>query len=72
MIGKVLIVLGIALVITGLVFTFAGRIKWLGRLPGDIVIHRGDATFYFPLVTSIVASIVLTVIVNIIIRFLWR
>jgi len=35
----------------------------LGRLPGDIVIRRGSATFYFPLVTSIVVSLVLSLIV---------
>jgi len=34
----------------------------IGRLPGDITIRRGNFTFYFPLVTSIVASIVLTLI----------
>jgi len=41
---------------------FAGRIPWLGRLPGDIVVRRGPVTFYFPLVTSLVVSIVLSVI----------
>ena len=30
----------------------AGRIPWLGRLPGDIIIKRGNFTFYFPLATS--------------------
>jgi Protein of unknown function (DUF2905) len=33
-----------------------------GRLPGDIVYRRGNATFYFPLVTSIVVSVILTLI----------
>ncbi len=33
----------------------------LGRLPGDVVIRRGSATFYFPLGTSILVSVVLTV-----------
>ena len=28
-----------------------------GRLPGDVVYRRGNATFYFPLVTSIVLSV---------------
>ena len=34
----------------------------LGRLPGDVVIRRGSATFYFPLGTSILVSVVLTVL----------
>ncbi len=42
----------------------------LGRLPGDIVIKRGNTTFAFPIVTSIILSIVLTVILNLIGRFL--
>jgi len=34
----------------------------LGRLPGDIVIQRGNGTFYFPIVTCIVISIVFSLI----------
>jgi Protein of unknown function (DUF2905) len=33
----------------------------LGRLPGDIIIQRGDATFYLPIVTCIILSVVLSV-----------
>ena len=39
----------------------------LGRLPGDIIVRRGNSTFYFPIVTSIVASVVLTLLMA-----LWR
>ena len=34
----------------------------LGRLPGDITVRRGNTTFYFPLVTSILLSILLTLL----------
>jgi hypothetical protein len=34
----------------------------LGRLPGDFVIRRGNATFYFPLATSILVSLALTLL----------
>src|SRR4029453_1060960 len=34
----------------------------VGRLPGDITVRRGNFTFYFPLVTSIIASILLTLL----------
>ena len=40
-----------------------------GRLPGDIHIQKGNGTFYFPIVSSIVLSILLTLILNVIIRF---
>lgn len=33
---------------------------WLGRLPGDIAIERGNFRFYFPLATCILISLVLT------------
>ena len=33
-----------------------------GRLPGDVVVRRGNFSFYFPLATSIVLSIVLTLL----------
>ena len=40
----------------------AGRVPWLGRLPGDIHIQRGGWTFYFPLATSLLLSVALTLI----------
>ena len=60
--GKFLIVAGVILVIVGVLFVFSGKIPWLGRLPGDIVIQRKNFTFYFPVVTSIVLSLLLTLI----------
>jgi len=60
--GRLLIILGAFLLIVGLVFTFGGTLRGLGRLPGDILIRRGNFTFYFPLATSLVLSLVLTII----------
>ncbi|MBU1853117.1 MAG: DUF2905 domain-containing protein [Candidatus Omnitrophica bacterium] len=60
--GKILILFGAILVIVGLFFTFANKIPWLGRLPGDIYIKKGNFTFYFPLATSILLSIFLSLI----------
>jgi len=57
--GRSLIILGLLIAGVGLLMTLGLPI---GRLPGDITIRRGNFTFYFPLVTSIVASIVLTLI----------
>jgi hypothetical protein len=57
--SRLLIVLGVLLIVAGLAIRFGVP---LGRLPGDIVIHRGNSTFYFPIVTCIVLSVVLTLI----------
>lgn len=60
--GKSLIALGLVIVLIGVVFTFAGKIPWLGRLPGDISIRRNNFTFYFPLASSIIVSVILSFI----------
>ncbi len=66
--GRVLIIVGLVIVVLGLILTLAGRIPGLGRLPGDIVIERGNLRLHFPLVTSLIISLVLTLLLNIIIR----
>lgn len=60
--GRTLIVIGLVIACAGLLLTLAGRIPWLGRLPGDIHIRRENFSFYFPLATSIVLSVVLSLI----------
>ena len=63
--GKVLVVAG--LVIAGIGFLMMAGIPF-GRLPGDFVIRRGNASFYFPLATSIVVSLILTLLLAILRR----
>ncbi|OSS42197.1 hypothetical protein DESAMIL20_1750 [Desulfurella amilsii] len=60
-IGKILIFAGVMLVLFGLLLSFSSKLPF-GRLPGDIIIKKGNFTFYFPLATSILLSIILTVI----------
>lgn len=60
-IAKTLIALGIGIAVFGVLLYFGGRLG-IGKLPGDIYIRRGNFTFYFPIVTSIIASIILTLI----------
>ncbi|HYE22293.1 MAG TPA: DUF2905 domain-containing protein [Verrucomicrobiae bacterium] len=58
--GRLLIIFGIMLIITGVIFNLLGRFS----LPGDFKFQRGNFTFYFPIVTSIVLSIILSLILN--------
>jgi len=68
--GKILILFGILLVILGTIFSFFGKIPYLGKLPGDIYIKKENFTFYFPLGTCILISIVLSLIFYLISKFL--
>jgi hypothetical protein len=60
--GRSLVVIGIVVAVVGVLLMLAGRVPWLGRLPGDIYLQRGNWSFYFPLMTSIVISVLLTVV----------
>ncbi|MBB3867574.1 DUF2905 domain-containing protein [Geobacillus sp. NFOSA3] len=62
---KLIMTIGVVLIIVGFLMQF---IK-LGRLPGDIIIRKGNTTFYFPVVTSILLSIVLSLIFYVLGRF---
>jgi len=61
-IGKFLILLGLIISAVGGLFLLSGKIPWIGRLPGDIIIQKRNFTLYFPLVTSILISLILTLI----------
>ncbi len=67
-VARYLIIFGIVLVALGGVLLLAGKLPWLGRLPGDFAFKGKRGTFYFPLTTSIILSIVLTVLLNIFFR----
>jgi len=60
--GRFLVIIGVIILVIGLMLWSGFAPKWLGRLPGDIRIERGNFGFYFPIVTCIVISIVLTLI----------
>ncbi len=62
--GKLLIIVGILFIAIGLLLTFAPNIPYLGRLPGDISIKRGNFHFYFPIVTCLLLSIIITILLN--------
>ena len=57
--AKVLIVVGLVLVGAGLAMKLGVP---LGRLPGDLVVKSGNATFHFPIVTCLLVSVLLSVL----------
>ncbi len=58
--GRTLVIVGVVITVVGLVVMLAGRVPWIGRLPGDIHVQRGNWSFYFPLATSLLLSVILT------------
>jgi hypothetical protein len=63
--GKLLVIVGLIIVGIGLLMMMGLP---FGRLPGDIAWRRGNATFYFPLATSIILSILLSLVLYILNR----
>ena len=58
---KLLIILGVILIAVGVAWLIGERLG-LGRLPGDILIERGNFKLYIPVMTSVIISIVLSLI----------
>ena len=62
--GRMLVIFSGVMMLIGLALWSGFGAGWLGRLPGDIRIERGNSAFYFPIVTCILVSIVLTLLVS--------
>lgn len=67
MVGKLLVVAGVAVAIVGVFLLLGGRLPF-GRLPGDISVQGQNGGFFFPVVSCLVLSVVLTVLLNVVIR----
>jgi hypothetical protein len=62
-IGKFVFLVGIVLVVIGaLAWRFPNLFQWVGKLPGDVSMQKGNFSFYFPIVTCILVSILLTIV----------
>lgn len=67
--GKLLAVIGVVLVISGLVINYAPwLISWFGKLPGDIRIEDEKRFVFLPITSMIIVSLILTLIVNLFFR----
>ncbi len=60
--GKLLVVFGLVIAAVGGVLLLAGKVPWLGKLPGDIYYKGEHVTFYFPLVTCLLISVLLSLV----------
>jgi hypothetical protein len=69
--GLILLITGLVIAAAGAIWAFGPAVPWLGRLPCDIAIQRGNFRFYFPIATCVVVSIVLTLVLWLV-RYLSR
>ncbi len=60
--GKFLVIAGLMMAAVGAILWSGFGRGWIGRLPGDIHYSRGNFSFYFPVITCLLASLVLTLI----------
>ena len=69
--GKLVILVGSALVAIGIViFFFHDKLHWIGKLPGDIRIERPNFRLYIPLTTMLLFSLLLTAAITIVRKIL--
>ena len=71
-VGRLLVVVGLVVVAAGLLFMVAGRVPFLGRLPGDIHWEHDGVQVYAPLATGLLLSVVLSVLLTIVTNVLNR
>lgn len=67
-VAKAIILVGVLLVIVGSILLLAGRVPFLGQLPGDLRIKHRNFSLYLPITTCILLSLVLTAILNLFLR----
>jgi hypothetical protein len=65
--GRLLIGGAVVLLVIGVIFVLLGRFG-MDRLPGDLVLKRGNLTLYFPIGLMILLSVVGTILLNLFFR----
>lgn len=63
--GKAIISIGVLLIVIGTILSFFGKLPFLGKLPGDILIKRENFSFYALVTTGILISVVLSIFITI-------
>jgi hypothetical protein len=64
--GRTVIVIGIVIVVVGSILWFFGKLPFLGKLPGDIMIKKDNFSFYFPITTAVLISVILSIIITLV------
>ena len=67
-VGGLVVVLGIAVVIIGLLI-WTGALGWFGRLPGDVRVERENVRVFVPVVSMLLISVALSVVLYVVRRF---
>ena len=69
--SRVLAILGvILLLLAGGIYLLARLNVPLGKLPGDLIVTKGNFTCAVPLVSGLLVSIILTIVINLLIIFI--
>ncbi|HTM67177.1 MAG TPA: DUF2905 domain-containing protein [Flavipsychrobacter sp.] len=69
-VGKLVTITGIVIVVAGVAIWLLGdKLRFLGRLPGDIRIERENVRVFIPITTMILVSVVLSLILWLIQKF---
>ncbi len=64
--GRIVIILGVVLVVLGSMLWFFGKLPFLGKLPGDVLVKKDNFSLYVPISTMILISIFLSIILTLI------
>jgi uncharacterized protein HemY len=59
---RTLIIIGLIILALGLTWPLVSRLP-LGRLPGDILIHRENVKIWFPVTTCVVISVIVSLVI---------
>lgn len=71
--ARALMILGVLILVAGGLLYLAAKMNLpFGRLPGDIILQRGNFTCIFPLATSILLSVLLTFLLRLLVKYLNR
>jgi hypothetical protein len=60
--GRMLITVGLITALAGILILLGDRLPILGKLPGDILIKKGNFTFFSPITTSILLGVAVSLI----------
>lgn len=69
--GKMLIVIGACIAVAGLILWLgADKLKWFGRLPGDIRVRKPGFSLFVPITSMILVSVVISLLLWIVRKYL--